>query len=360
MENQGYEEDHSRAEDKQSKLESHYCNQQVDTDTFNDDASVTRNIPYPENHVYEDISTGASSIFSESFPDESLNTCCIKDYQFADVTKQAWINGSPLILSSVIEKSNAFERNTILSSSSPVISVYHDSECPLSRMVSKTSGEDLDPERFSGELCYDTSRSVLGDNSDSVLSSPSRGNEDPSRNVSTQFNRRPNRRRKKKDCKHCRNKLIAVNSCEKINEVVGSKDAILRENQDNDQDKNSDVSRFLFSESLLRPQNIKIYPIVKQTNLLEIDSKKHFSTSFSISKNALCSSKDSTSFLMNGNNNGILGQMTENNQSKMLGVLKSERDMRINSIYSQERWYGKESQIFYTNVKDHNPFQVNY
>jgi len=33
--------------------------------------------------------------------------------------------------------------------------------------------------------------------------------------------------------------------------------------------------------------------------------------------------------------------------------------MRINSIYSQDRWYGKEPQIFYTDIKDQNPFQVN-
>lgn len=349
MENQAYEEDQSRAED-QSTLES--CsnrNRRPHVDTVDDESFVPTTTTHGEGHVYEDISTGTEDIieFSEEipFPDESRSACEIKDRRSADLTKQAWISESSV--SPAADKLLPHD-STLLSSAG--ISANHDS---ATSTLSKTS--DDDPERGSGKLCHLLSGSLAGKVLESVSSS-SRENEDSSRDhASAQSDRKPNRRRKKKDCKHCRSKLAGVGSCEKLDESVGGEDAILKENGSDR--KTLDVPNFLFRESLLRPQNIKIYPAINRTSLRDIGAKRSGSAAFPMSENRLHLTER---FLMNAGNDKVLNEIVENNQNKILGMSKNGTDMRINSIYSQDRWCGKESPIFYTDVKDQNPFQVSY
>ncbi|XP_012225188.1 uncharacterized protein [Linepithema humile] len=352
MENQAYEEDQSRVEE-QSTLESNDRDRQSHVDTIDDgDSFVPTITTHIEGHVYEDICTGTEDTieFSEqiSLPDESRNTCEIKDHRSTDFTRQAWISsGSSSIVSPLVDK--LFQHSSTLLSSTR-ISTNHDSAVST---LSKTS--DDDPEQGFGKPCNLLSE-PLSENVLESVSSLSRENEDSSRDrASVQSDRKPNRRRKKKDCKHCRSKLAGAGSCEKLDELVGSKDAILKGNGSNHKDL--DVSNFLFGESLLRPQNIKIYPTVNRTSLRDIDAKRSCSAAFPISENGLHLTE---TFLINAGNDKILDGMTENSQNKILGMSKNGTDMRINSIYSQDRWYGKESSIFYTDFKDQNPFQRAY
>ncbi|XP_070170115.1 uncharacterized protein [Polyergus mexicanus] len=323
MENQGYEEEQSRAEE-QSTFESHYSDQQPHDTIDRSDPIVARTL-HAESHVYEDISidTTAASKFSEriSFADEIRET---ENRQSADRARQAWVNESPSIgTTAILDRS--VEQNLTLASSAE-ISANHKSATSSSRPVSGTNENDLkraskNPRELPGSL---PDENIL----ESVSSSPRE--KDSSRDVPVQPDRRTNRRRRKKDCKHCRSKLAVASSCEKLNELTGSEDTILRENEINHRNKDPDfTSSLLFrdsrvSDSLLRSQNMKIYPIVKRTSLEDIGAK---STPIAFLESELHSA---SRFLVN---------------DRMLG---------------QERWYGKESPIFYTDVKDQNPFQRAY
>lgn len=358
MENQGYEEDQSRAAE-QSTLEFRRRDQQLRADTIDviDDPVVARTTPHPEGHVYEDIAISAGTNTCElsertSCPDEPRNPHETEDRGAIDLARQAWINEP---LSSTIDRSS--QQNSTLSSSAK-ISTNHDSATTLSRAPSRTSEDD--PETVFGKSRDPSAPPLPGDVSEDVSSSL-RANENSSRDTPvTQSDRRPNRRRKKKDCKHCRSKLADAGSCEKLDELVGSKDAILKENGDNHRNRYPDTSTLLFRESLLRSQNIKIYPIVSRTSFRDIDAKKNLSSAFSAYEYGIHKTQNPARFLLNTENNRMLGQVVEGAQNKLLGVSGNGTDMRVNSIYSQDRWYDKESQIFYTDVKDQNPFQVSF
>lgn len=345
MENQAYEEDQSRAEEQSSTLES--CNRQSHHLDAIDEGDLfgPKTTTHIAGHVYEDVSIGTedASDFSEqqfSLPDESRNTCEIKDRPSVDFARQVWVNGPSSIVSSVVDK--PFQRSSTLSSSVGISTIS----------TSFKTNDDGDSARDTGMSCNLLSGPLSGNVLESVSSS-SQEKEDLSRDrVSAQSSRKPNRRRKKKDCKHCRSKLAGAGSCEKLDELAGSKDAILKENASN----HLDMSNFLFRESLLRSQNIKIYPAVSRTSLRDIGAQKRCSTAFSrTSENGLHLTKK---FIINAGSDKMSDEIVENNRNKLLGVSKNGTDMRINSIYSQDRWYGKESPIFYTDVKDQNPFQV--
>jgi len=320
MENQAYEEDQSRAEE-QPTLESQ-SDRQPHVDTIDDgDSCVPRTTMHTESHVYEDISvdtediTGEHVEFSEqiSLPDESRDTCEIRDCRSADFVRQAWIS-KPSITFPVLN--NPFQRSSTLPFSAE-ISAKHDSASPTS---CKTNDDDL--ERGFGKLC----NLLSGNVSENVSPSSRTENEDSSRDrASTQPDRKPNqRRRKKKDCKHCRSKLAGAGSCEKLDELADSKDAFLKENGSDHKDL--EVSNFLFRESLPRPQNIKIYPTVNRTSLRDIGAKRSCSAAFPTSENGLHLTEK---FLMNAGSDKMLDGMAENNQNKILGMSKNGIDMRI-------------------------------
>lgn len=361
MENQGYEEDQSRVAEEQSTLElrdEQLRDEQLRVETIDviDDSVVTTATTPSEGHVYEDIKTfaGIDTCEQTSCPDESRDLRETKDHRSIDFAIQAWINGPPC---PVIDK--LFQQSSALSSSAR-ISRNHNNSTTSSREASKTSEDD--PERIFGKSCYLPALPLSGDVSENVSSSPRTNEDTPSRDTPvTQSDRRPNRRRRKKDCKHCRSKLADAGSCEKLDELVNNKDTILRENGDHRRDKNPDASTLLFREPLLRTQNIKIYPLVRKTSLQDIDAKKSSSAAFPASEYAVHKTENTAKLLLSTEDR-MLGQVVEKNaqdgENKILGVSGNGIDMRINSIYSQDRWYLKEPQIFYTDVKDQNSFQV--
>lgn len=320
MENQGYEEDQSRTAGERSTLEAR--DPQLRADLLDDLART-----HPEGHVYEVIASEACELSKrESCPDEPRDAREAEDRGPTDLARRAWTNrpSSPAI-------DRLYQQSSTLLSSAR-ISTNYDS---VTTSVCKTSGDDSENVSPSPRAHEDSSQ-------DTPVTS---GDTPP-----VQSGRRPNRRRRKKDCKHCRSKLADAGSCEKLDALIGGKDAILRENGD----------ALLFRESLLRPQNIKIYPIVGRTSLRDVDAKRSCPTAFPASEYGVRVMENPAKFLLNAENNRMLGQMVEGAQNKILGVSGNMTDMRINSIYSQDRWYGKESQIFYTDVKDQNPFQVSY
>lgn len=350
MENQGYKEEQSRIEEKQSTLESHYCDRKLHADTIDGDPFIIKITTHPKSHVYEDISTSteSSSKFSERAPflDETQNIRETQNCRSADFTKQAWTSETS-ITSPVIKKS--FQQNPTLFSSTG-INANRDSVNSLLRTVSRTSEDDT--EMFCRNRC-DLS-GILHENVEANVFSSPRQNENSSRETTAQSDRRPNRRRKKKDCKQCKSKLASANSCEKLDELTASKDAILRENKSDHKDP--DAPNFLFRDSIMRSQNIKIYPILNRTNLRDLSTKRSWSVP--VSENGPRLTEGAANVLANARNDKMLDQITGSNQNKLLDVPNNETNMRVNSIYSQSRWYGKDMPIFYTNLKDQNPFQV--
>ncbi|XP_029177489.1 uncharacterized protein LOC114945430 isoform X2 [Nylanderia fulva] len=319
MENQGYEEEHSRAAEEQSTLEFRYRDREPhDRIDRGDDPLVARSTPHPEGHVYEDIS--GEKVAPELSERISLPNGTQDPQKSADFAKQAWINragSSPPI--AIPDESLVLQ-----TLSSPAeISTNHDSGTSSSRTkdddlekVTKNLADPPGPQDLPEKDVLEKGMSLSDSNKDDSSSHP---------------DRRTNRRRRKKDCKHCRSKLVGV---EKLDELAGSKDEILK-----DPDLTSNL---LFRDSLLRPQNIKIYPIVKRTSLGDIGAPTVF-----FENELNLTTENAAKFL---GNDRMLGQ------EKML----RPTDMRINSIYSQDRWYGKDSPIFYTDVKDQNPFQRAY
>ncbi|XP_026826776.1 uncharacterized protein LOC105281994 isoform X2 [Ooceraea biroi] len=343
MENEGYEEDQSRTEGEQSTLEN--SNHQLHASTIEADASIVT-VTHSDGHVYEDISTNTEKTLELSetpFSDKSQSIHETKDLRLPDATKRAWISRPSSIASPTIDR---YFRNDSTLPSSAGISANRESPVSSSLTASKD-----DPARLSKNSC-DFRRDVL----ENVSLESSR--EDSTRDASVQSDRRPNRRRRKKDCKHCRSKLSSASSCEKLNELADGRDAILRENASKHPDKEFDVTNLLFREPFLHSQNLKIYPIVNRASLRDIGAKKGFPA---FSENRLGNAAGTSP---NAIDDGILGQVAESNQTKMYqesnGVLINGIDMRVNSIYSQDRWYGKELPVFYTGVKDQNNFQRAY
>ncbi|XP_025152388.1 uncharacterized protein LOC105181089 isoform X3 [Harpegnathos saltator] len=359
MENQGYEEEQSRIEE-QSVPKSCHRDQQLYVDTIDGDPSVARATTYPESHLYEDISINTeistqfleqTSSLSETQDNNETDNHEIQDQQPIDFTKQAWVNGTSSNTSLVIEKSN--QQNSTLSSLVEISANYNRvSSSP--RAVSRTSEDDT--EGFNKNPCS------FHRNVKENISSIPRQSENFSRDTIVQSDRRPNRRRKKKDCKHCRNKLSSANTCEKLDELVNNKDTILKETGNDHREKNPDVSNFLFRDSILKSQNIKIYPMLNKTSFQDLGTKKSYSTAFHTSENGSRLMEDASNFLANAQNDKMLHKMTESKQNKLLEAPRNSAlsDMRINSIYSQDRWYDKDTSIFYTDFKDQNPFQKAY
>lgn len=348
MENQAYEDEQLRATKELAKLESHCQDRQLHANTIDSDPFIAKITTHPESHVYEDISTttGSSSKISEQtfLPDETPNTREAQERRSADFTKQAWASGVSSTTSPAIEKSAL--------SSSAEISANRDSVSSSSRAVSRTNRNDT--EVSCRKLCKlpETLHGKAEDNS----SSSARQNEENS--STAQSDRRGNRRRRKKDCKHCTNKLAGANSCEKLDKLASAKDTILRKNEDDRWKKDSNAANLLLRDSILRSQNIKIYPILTKTNLRD-PGKRSCSIAFPV-QNGPRLTESATNLLANARKDKMLDQIMGSNSNKLLEVSKNEVDMRVNSIYSQDRWYGKDAPIFYTELKDQNPFQVRF
>lgn len=351
MENEGYEEDQTRVEEEQpGTYETSNCDQLHAATIDGYDSCIATTTHLDPGHVYEDISTGSpvrkNLEFSEtSFSDESRG-CESKDLRSPDATKQARPNGPSSIATSTIDRSR---NDPMLSPSAGIVA---DRANPVSSSLATSTASEDDPPGGPPKNFSLENNSLRQDVAAGASSGSTRENEDSTRErAPVQSDRRPNRRRRKKDCKHCRSKLISASSCEKLNELP--KDAILRENTGEHLNKDLDVNNLSFREPfLLRSQNSNVCPIVNGTDLRDIDAGKGSAAFHAFSGKRL------------GNAIAMNDEMSGSNLDKMYhgsnGVLINDIDMRINSIYSQDRWYGdcRELPVFYTDVKDQSAFQV--
>nr|XP_034176707.1 uncharacterized protein LOC117602595 isoform X1 [Osmia lignaria]XP_034176708.1 uncharacterized protein LOC117602595 isoform X1 [Osmia lignaria] len=158
---------------------------------------------------------------------------------------------------------------------------------------------------------------------------------------------KPNRRRRKKDCKHCRNKAASSTNDEN--------DTVLRKNRDNQQSSYAVESKAPLT--ILDPSHLSDIPAVSSVKRMdEVNGCNNLSSVFSISE------KVAGSKLIEYERNNGHRNLVKPTEMKGNDVVSSEKKtrtgMRVNSIYSQDRWYAKEtSNIFFTDVKEHSSFQ---
>ncbi|XP_043513865.1 uncharacterized protein LOC122530719 isoform X2 [Frieseomelitta varia] len=178
---------------------------------------------------------------------------------------------------------------------------------------------------------------------------------------------RPNKRRRKKDCKHCRSKAnaVAFNNDDQQRQIDrdGENDTVVRRNRDNErQQQRLQIvsSGSNDARAILDPRDFAALA-ARLPNESVGESRGDSPSVFSISEKIAGSSpvKLSGSERIGGAN--LLVHSAEINENDAL--IESEKtrpSMRVNSIYSQDRWYTKEPPIFFTDVKEHGSFQRAY
>lgn len=178
-------------------------------------------------------------------------------------------------------------------------------------------------------------------------------------------------KRRKKDYKHCRNKGNFVNSesQEKINandekgkESSGSclsNETILFQHNDNFLPLCHSLCKTTEESAESMGQNsssIAIFSISKKIQQQEQEQHhhRHHHEQQHLSSRAL-------EYLQYDRNDveTKLANVVETNEDKALIISKrSQPNMRINSIYTQDHWYAKEPPIFFTDLKESSAFQV--
>ncbi|KAK1124671.1 hypothetical protein K0M31_006042 [Melipona bicolor] len=159
---------------------------------------------------------------------------------------------------------------------------------------------------------------------------------------------KPNKRRRKKDCKHCRSKANAVafnNDQQRQIDRDGENDTVLRRNRDNERQRLQIVS-----------SGSNDARAIIESGVPPSDSPSVFSISEKI---AGFPAKLSGSERI-GRANLLVHSAEINENDVLIESEKTRPSMRVNSIYSQDRWYTKESPIFFTDVKEHGSFQRAY
>ncbi|XP_017792976.1 PREDICTED: uncharacterized protein LOC108574841 [Habropoda laboriosa] len=169
---------------------------------------------------------------------------------------------------------------------------------------------------------------------------------------------RPNRRRKKRDCKHCRSKAAFSNIRElEINDMT-----VLRKNRDNEQQQQQQR----VTSNSNDPRNFVMLPTcspIRKVDESVVMLGSNTSSVFTISEKVGGSPASTLKFMESERDDGRanLVNSTQINEDNALTVAeKSRAGMRVNSIYSQDRWYAKEAPIFFTDVKEHGSFQRAY
>ncbi|XP_033342286.2 uncharacterized protein LOC117229715 isoform X2 [Megalopta genalis] len=169
---------------------------------------------------------------------------------------------------------------------------------------------------------------------------------------------RPNRRRRKKDCKHCRSKAVASTydrDCE-IDERENEEEIVSRKNRDNKQRQFPALIED--PRTILDPCDlaaVRTYPPIGNNG----DKQQHHPARgteplcvFTITEKPAASPKTQPKLIELEDPRG------KEVNKPVLAQEKSRAGMRVNSIYSQDRWYAKEAPIFCTDVKEHGSFQI--
>ncbi|XP_078047140.1 uncharacterized protein LOC144475277 isoform X2 [Augochlora pura] len=323
MENQGFEEEHQPA--GIASAGQSFALPRID---FGGHASASH---VTDSHVYEDILPGVESVTricgsvdQRSDPDESQNS----QPEAARISRAAVIEQE--------ESSCGFRRNLTL---------------PFRR----SSG--LDPAGANSSVRV-TSREKSSWHEEAETAGHAEAialSIEKDRDAKLAAEARPNRRRRKKDCKHCRSKAVASTydrECE-IDERENEEEIVSRKNRDNKQRQFPaliEEPRTILDPCDLAAVRTYPPPIGNGDQQLSARGTESFSV-FTISEKPAASPKTQPKLIE-------LEDPRSKEAKPVLSQEKSRAGMRVNSIYSQDRWYAKEAPIFCTDVKEHGSFQI--
>ncbi|XP_076671131.1 uncharacterized protein LOC143370216 isoform X2 [Andrena cerasifolii] len=285
-----------------------------------------------DGHVYEDILPGVeevSTLSNASFVQDLARSSASVLQRHLDVVD--YVSREPTAKSPEQAEVSTFRRNLTLPFRSSAGLDASATSCSSVRVTSREKNSCPEEDADDAEAAArNDARTPLDD-----AFAPREGQ------VRAQSGCRPNRRRRKKDCKHCRSKAAASANEE-------HQEAALGNNQQ--------------PRSILDPCNLGMLTARSPGGMAE---RKELAgpgtdpTVFTISEN-VGGSPGSTLKLIEYERNDA-GPIRETNDGKALITPEKNRaGMRVNSIYSQDRWYAKEAPIFSTDVKEHGTFQRAY
>ncbi|XP_043595099.1 uncharacterized protein LOC122573145 [Bombus pyrosoma] len=350
MENQGFEEEHQQPRSEETPISSREFRHDSHTfsfDTSGNELSPDDPVSNADGHVYEDILPGVENPSKHSGvmigQDQALRrplnaieyVCKSATTRSLDREEIAGTFRRNLTL--------PFRRGTGLDSSLGSCSIR------------ETTGKRIDGRREDTEVA--TWNADIVAFTDDAFSSRAQS-------ITLQSECRPSKKRRKKDCKHCRSKAAA--SINDQHHQVDDKESetILRKNRNNEQQQRLQISGSNDSQTILDPRNFTMLPVCypnRKPDEFAMPATNSPSV-FTISEK-VGGSPTSTVKLIRNERSGCanlvdLAEINEDNA--LIGSGKNRPGMRVNSIYSQDRWYAKGASMLFTDAKEHGSFQRAY
>lgn len=173
---------------------------------------------------------------------------------------------------------------------------------------------------------------------------------------------RPNRRRRKKDCKHCRSKVASsatnARECESDDKET---ETVSRKNAENEYKQRTTDPRHSILADPCSFSGLPERSSMRNAHdgaVTRGNSSSVFTISEKVGRSATSSPLTIESEMNDGSANLVSATGTNVDNALTASEEKTRASMRVNSIYSQDRWYAKEAAIFVTDVKEHGNFQV--
>lgn len=177
--------------------------------------------------------------------------------------------------------------------------------------------------------------------------------------ASLQTECRPNRRRRKKDCKHCRNKAtasLAAKDARLCEDGDKESEAVLTKNRNNEKQTlyilSSNDPQIILDPCHLRMLGTRSPGVGAE----ELEGGNDPPTVFTVSEKIAASPSNTLKLIEYRRKENV--RAIEHEDKALITPEKNRAGMRVNSIYSQDRWYAKEASMFFTDVKEHGTFQV--
>ena len=185
---------------------------------------------------------------------------------------------------------------------------------------------------------------------------------------------KPGRRRRKKDCKHCKSKANGnISVADQLERVTKHDSTTFPLDRLSDRVQASANNEIIGRDEKLRRLCIEPIFALPNGNLPSFHSQGpgecspvalsegRTNTIFSISNNTNGASPTNIPILLNYDKNDTdvrLVHVELPDERAFVTPKKNRLEMKVNSIYSQDLWHSKDVPIFVSDVKDQSPFQV--
>ena len=316
------------------------------TELFRMDSSTS-----PDSHIYEDITSGASAGNSGSSPFRTTSIVRLPNLEFSrpeiQNSNRLPIPENRFYSNSEIEQDslNSFHRNLTL----PLrrANPLRDSvENVISSSVRVTSRERI---RAGSAVCENGS----------TIDENSKYTSGPIPEVHSE--QRHAKRRRKKDCKHCKNRTNSeFSSTSEVPVDVPCSERLYEENEFRVEQRNG--------KSRLGIEPIFSLPEGRLPSFCNSRCEKTGRTSsvYCISNNVNVSGNvgagQGNVKTLNYDKNDIEARLAHvevcEDKALITPPKNSRAGMKVNSIYAQEHWHTKDAPIFLTDIKEQSPFQV--